>query len=250
MKLLLGIFISLITLSCVCSYPFADSGAEYTIIKATTPPKIDGKLDDVIWKFVEPAKIGLKNAFGVKATKESLAYAVYDDKAIYVAFHRLDKDVKSIKATVGNRDGNVWEDDEFELFLDVDHDHVTYWQICLNSLNTIWDCYNSGAGCNGGDNLNWETATSVGATQDWFAEIKVTLSELGVKTPPKVGDVWGVNFAGHVISGVIDEWVTWSDIGPSFHVPKGFGNMIFSNKKALVSSSGKLPSLWAEIKSQ
>ena len=227
----------------------ADSGAEYIIIKTTVPPRIDGKLDDIIWKFTEPAVIGLINANGVKAKKKSNAYMVYDNNAIYVGFQRFDKDLDSIKADTKNRDGNVWEDDEFELFIDVDHDHATYWQIAVNPNNAVWDCYNPGGGCDGANNLKTEpqTAVSLGVKEDWFAEIKIPLKDLDVKETPKAGTIWGINFAGHVLTG-LDEWVTWSDIGASFHVPAGFGNGTFSSKSASVSSSDKLPSLWGLLK--
>jgi hypothetical protein len=228
----------------------ADSGAEYTIMKTSVPPKIDGKLNDVVWKFAEPAVIGLINANGVKAQKKSNAYMVYDDNAIYVGFQRFDKDLDSIVANTKNHDGNVWEDDEFELFLDVDHDQSTYWQIAINTNNAIFDCYNPGGGCDNVQNLKSDpqTAVSLGAKEDWFAEIKIPLKDLDVKETPKAGTIWGLNFAGHVLSG-IDEWVTWSDIGASFHVPTGFGIGIFSIKLASVSPLGKLPFLWGLLKS-
>ncbi len=141
----------------------------------------------------------------------------------------------------------MWEDDEFELFLDATHDHATYWQICINSDNVIWDCYNPGGGCSGPDNTDWETATSVGKEEDWFAEIKISFDALDVAETPKSGDVWGVNFCGRVLTGM-DEWVTWSDIGASFHTPTGFGNMIFSSKALAVEPVGKLPVLWGQMK--
>lgn len=233
---------------CFLGTASADSGAEYTIIKTTVPPKVDGKLDDIIWKFVTPAELTLTNQ-RAKATKKSLAYAVYDKDYLYFAFHRFDKDLKKLVANAGARDGNVWEDDEFELFLDTNHDHATYWQLCINVKNVLWDCKNSGGGCQGGENTNWETAASKGEKEDWFAEVKISFKDLGVKQTPKPKDVWGVNFCGRVMSG-IDEWVTWSDIGASFHVPTGFGNMIFSSESAAVSSRGKLPVVWGKIKNQ
>lgn len=140
---------------------FAGSGAEYTIIRATVPPRIDGKLDDVVWSLITPAELALTNN-RTEATKLSLAYAVYDDKFIYVGFHRFEPDLKKLVTNAQNRDGSVWEDDEFELFLDVNHDHLDYWQICINSDNVIWDCFNSGGGCDGAENTDWETATSLG----------------------------------------------------------------------------------------
>lgn len=231
---------------CFIQNASSDSGAEYSIIRTTLPPKIDGKLDDTVWKYAEPAELALTNN-GTKVTKESLAYGVYDDSFLYFGFHRFDKDLNKLLTNAKTRDGNVWEDDEFELFLDTSHDHTTYWQICINTANVIWDCQNPGGGCGGGANIDWETATTIGAKEDWFAEIKISYKELDVETAPKPGDVWGVNFCGHVLSGV-DEWVTWSDIGASFHVPTGFGNMIFSNKAAAVEPTGKISILWGQIK--
>ena len=223
----------------------ADSGAEYTIARTSAPPRIDGKLDDPVWTVVEPAELALTDQ-GVEATKKSLAYGVYDDDFLYFGFHRIDDDLGKLKLDAQNRDGNVWEDDEFELFLDANHDHATYWQICLNGDNVIWDCYNPGAGCNGGNDTDWETATDIDNDEDWFAEIKVSFKALDTKTP-KAGDVWGVNFCGHVLTG-LDEWVTWSDIGPSFHTPTGFGNMTFSGEVLAVGSAGKLSTLWGRMK--
>jgi hypothetical protein len=243
------IIIFILTCMMLSSFPdraLADSGAEYIILRTSFPPKIDGVLDDIAWKYASPAEIALTNQ-RTKAKKKSLAYGVYDEDFLYFAFHRFDKDLNKLMANAKSRDGRVWEDDEFELFLDTNHDHTTYWQLCLNVENVQFDCRNSGGGCQSGENTNWETATSKGRSEDWFAEVKVAFKDLGVNETPKPGDVWGVNFCGHVKSG-IDEWVTWSDIGASFHNPSGFGNMIFSKESVAVGPAGKLPILWGWVK--
>lgn len=242
MWILISVFLAL----CFPEEALTDSGAEYSIIKVTLPPKIDGKLDDAIWKYAEPAEIGLTDQGG-KVTKMSVAYGVYDDSYLYFAFHRMDKDVGKLEADAKGRDSSVWDDDEFELFIDTNHDHKTYWQLCVNTVNEIFDCENIGANCDSATNADWETAVTVGAKEDWFLEVKIGYQDLDVKEKPKPGDVWGVNFCGHVKSG-IDEWVTWSDIGASFHTPAGFGNMTFSSKAASVKPVGALSAFWGKIK--
>lgn len=244
--IIIAVFISMFTILCFSEKAIADSGAEYNIIRVTLPPKIDGKLDDIIWKYAEPAEIGLTNT-GAKATKLSIAYGVYDDNFLYFAFHRKEKDLGKLEADAKGRDSAIWDDDEFELFIDTNHDHKTYWQICVNSANEIFDCENSGANCDNAVNIDFETAASLGAKEDWFLEIKISYKELKAKQTPKPGDVWGVNFCGHVKSG-IDEWVTWSNIGASFHKPDGFGNMTFSSKSAALKSNGKASTLWGLLK--
>ena len=251
-KLLISMTVIMSVLACLMlcflERASADSGAEYIIIRTTLPPNIDGILNDLIWKAVKPAEIALTNQ-SAEATKKSLAYGAYDDDYLYFAFHRFDKDLNKLVVVAQNRDGAVWSDDEFELFLDMNHDHTTYWQLCLNVENVQCDCCNSGAACDNAEDTDWDTATSQGAKEDWFAEVKVAFKDLDVRQTPKPDDVWGVNFCGHVKSG-IDEWVTWSDIGSSFHTPTGFGNMIFSKESAAVSPAGKLPIVWGQVKNQ
>ena len=252
-KTLISIFT--ILLFCVCSIlcllytsALASTDAEYTIVRTSVPPKIDGNLNDVVWKFVEPAELALTNQGG-KATKKSLAYAVYDNTYLYFAFHRLDKDINKLKADAAGRDGSVWEDDEFELFLDANYDQATYWQLCINSENGLFDCYNSGGGCDVAEDTDWDTATKLGEKEDWFAEVRVSFKNLDVKEVPKDRDVWGLNFCGRVMSGV-DEWVTWADIGAAFHVPTGFGTMIFSKEVRTIDCLDKLPVVWGQVKNQ
>ena len=63
-----------------------------------TPPIIDGKLDDAIWKDAIPIS-GFKSFspdFGKDASERTIAYAAYDSENLYFAFYCYDREPKKI----------------------------------------------------------------------------------------------------------------------------------------------------------
>lgn len=105
-------------------------------------------------------------------------------------------------------DDASWRDDCMEVFLDVNHDHVSFCQIVVNSLGTIFDMYNDGS-TNGGDigwNGEYEVATHVGENF-CSAEIGIAATQFDKEINP--GDVWGFNVARICIANAAEygQWV-------------------------------------------
>jgi hypothetical protein len=110
-------------------------------------------------------------------------------------------------------DAVIFQDPDFEVFIDPDGDRQNYYEFEMNALNTGWDLILKKAYIDGGPALNeWEipglkTAVSVNGTFDqpndtdrgWSVEMAFPWKALGEfskqKAPPNEGDVWRVDFS-------------------------------------------------------
>ena len=85
----------------------------------TTPPKLDGVLDDEAWPASpRPSIPGCRNPLRGQAEQQhTQVWVAYDSKAIYFAFKALDSEPDKIRTTISRRD-NVWSDDWVGVSLD------------------------------------------------------------------------------------------------------------------------------------
>ena len=86
----------------------------------TTPPKVDGVLDDEAWAR-EPEALDPWMSYnplrGEAEQQHTQVWVAYDSKAIYFAFKALDSEPDKIRTTISRRD-NVWSDDWVGVSLD------------------------------------------------------------------------------------------------------------------------------------
>jgi hypothetical protein len=157
---------------------------------------------------------------GGQETRFRLAY---DDTRLYLAVEADEKNASAIKTPDRERDGNIWEDDSIELFLDTKHDRKTYYQFLSNLKGAGYD----GAGGPefgrwGTDkrwNAEWQSVAKIGR-KGYVMEVAVPFAELGV-SPPKPGDVWGLN-VGRTRSGPTGKtpsgtFAAWAFVQSGFH---------------------------------
>jgi len=220
---------------------------EYTCIRATDPPAIDGKLDDPVWQQAEPTEAFVRfdeNREDGKSLKTTAKMA-WDDGALYVAWECEDPDVWSAITT---RDGNLWEGEVVEVYVDPDGDGKTYKEIELNPLNVVVDLNipESVKGAPLGveqarkwDAVQIETAVQVeGTTQDredidtsWTAEMAIPLRNFTTakNLPPHVGDTWRVQLFRIERSNTLadPQFSSWSATD-TFHNPDRFGRIVFA----------------------
>jgi hypothetical protein len=217
-----------------------------------TKPKIDGKLDDDVWKsapstgpFVD-VSTGRRNAtFPVNATVKVL----WDDQGMYLGF-----DVKDPDVTGGFdrklSDPHLWTKDTVEIMVDPegDGDNKDYYEIQINPQNLVFDSQF--------DDYNQPKKDPDGpfGHQEWSASLKSAVTINGTidqpadrdqgyvveamlpwsafnktkKVPPAPGDIWRINFyAMQNNSGV-----AWSAIlqQGNFHKASRFGRVLFAEK--------------------
>ena len=88
--------------------------------RVTTPPKLDGVLDDEAWSAgpmtLDPW-MSYNPSRGQRELLQTQVWVAYDDKAIYFAFKCLDPEPDKIRTTISRRD-NVWNDDWVGVSLD------------------------------------------------------------------------------------------------------------------------------------
>ena len=89
----------------------------------SSPPKIDGKMDETIWE--KGAVINDFTQFepqeGARPSEKTVAYLGYDKRNLYIAFRCYDSNPKAIRASLTQRD-RVFGDDEVTIYLDTFND--------------------------------------------------------------------------------------------------------------------------------
>jgi hypothetical protein len=212
--------------------------------RTSQPPKVDGVLDDPVWRTAAP--LGEFSCFGPREGKPPFATEAkmaWDDANLYVAFRCEDPDVWS---TLKERDANLWEGEVCEVYVDPDGDGRHYKEFELNPLNAVIDL-DIPQGPDIGDvnesrkwnSPEWKTAVHVAGTVDnradvdqgWTAEMAIPLADLkpAPHLPPQIGDTWRVQLYRIDRSKSLGEKLMFAGWSPTdtFHNPKRFGYVTF-----------------------
>ena len=222
-----------------------EPGYEIIIPQITVPPRIDGNLDDAIWRAFEPVEWGNINTGGeVDKDQFSRSWAAYDDKFIYVAFENLEPDTASLTTDQKIRDIDVWMDDAAELFIEPNNvGNEPYFQIVINADNLTYDDENGGL--KRAWNPRLESATRI-YNDRWVLELKIPFEDFGFDRTP-TGETWGWNFNRHIMTNA-STCTGWATTGPSFHTPQRFGDLTFGMILTSAKPSDRLAGTWGSIK--
>lgn len=209
---------------------------------ATSSPVIDGNLNDECWKNAEQTRpLTVLGHFDpqitgqwLEAEKKFVTHAAtaqicHDSTNLYIAFRAPAPEDTPARTAATNDDGNAWQGDCIELFLDPMR-QLGFYQIAVNAVGTLAD----GKALPGGASLdnNWKSGVLAKTTRDgagFIVEMALPFSALG-KFPHSAGTVWGVNFTREGKSG--GGLSTWAPVGDAFANPDRFGLLIFESRKA------------------
>ena len=135
---------------------------------------------------------------------------LWDHDYLYVSAYLVETD---LWATLTERDSVIYYDNDFEVFVDPDHDTHDYAELELNAFNTVWDLMlvkpyrNGGPARNEYDIAGLKTAVHLDGTVNnasdtdtgWTVEIAIPWSAFAeltdVPLPPETGDRWRMNFS-------------------------------------------------------
>ncbi|RPI52264.1 MAG: hypothetical protein EHM55_16945 [Acidobacteria bacterium] len=158
----------------------AAAPAELRAHRATTPPTLDGRLDDEVWSH-EPLPLDGWMSYnpmrGEGAAERTYVWIAYDDAAIYFAFRCLDTQPERIRTNISRRD-NAFSDDWVGLSLDSSRAGQLAYHLFVNPSGIQMDALQSGS--NGEDfapDWVWQSAGHVGP-DGWSAEIRVPLENI------------------------------------------------------------------------
>lgn len=233
----------------------------YVCYQAPGPVKLDGRLDEAAWQAAPWTEnfVDIEGGAKPKPRFRTRAKMLWDDEYFYVA---AELEEPQVWGTLTQHDTVIFNDNDFEVFIDPDGDSHEYYEFEMNALNTGWDLRLKKPYKDGGPALNeWEipglkTAVHINGTLNhpadadvgWTLEIafpwKALAEFAGRKTPPAEGNQWRVNFSRvewltDIVDGKHrkrpdkkeDNWV-WSPQGiVDLHRPEKWGYVQFTRKK-------------------
>lgn len=177
------------------------------IPKALTPPVIDGKLDEEVWKTAAVFKDFYQTGPGYNTppSKPTEAYMLYDEHNLYIGFKCWDERDK-IKATVAKRD-DVFDEDNVRLWLDTFNDHRRAYVLGFNPLGIQQDgIYTEGQGADFSVDIVME---SKGVIEDWGWSVEVKVPFKSLRYAGGKGKIWGFSVARNIdrFNDELDEWL-------------------------------------------
>jgi hypothetical protein len=185
-----------------------------TALRVSTPPVLDGRLDDGAWAGapVATAFTQMRPTPGADASFSTEVRVLYDDEAVYVGMRLADPSPGEIAAQLGRRDASGIYSDWAHVLIDSYHDRRTAFRFSVNPRGVQkdvlhYDDYSEDLNWDG----VWETATAV--TEDgWVAEYRIPLSQLRFSPADEDGMVWGINFGREIAR--LNEWSWWAPVLP------------------------------------
>lgn len=191
--------------------------------RGATPPRLDGVLDDPIWKSASPVSLNStdRSADDKAATQLRIAH---DQQFVYVAVSCETADGRAVPPLrPRTRDMDLTEQDRVEFYIDLDRDYGTYYHFAVDRRGCVFeDCW--------GDRT-WDPIWYVASQSDehgYRIEAAIPIGEL-TDMPPVDGVVWAFN-AVRIIPG--RPVLSWSRPAGANPHPEGLGLLLFSDGPA------------------
>ncbi len=112
--------------------------ARYT----STPPQLDGDLNDVVWQNALPInEFFAYQTGGDAAASATTARLLWDDRFLYLGFEMSDRDIRPSALTSGSsgRDGQLYEGDVIEFFTRPDENSPQYFEFEWSPNGDLFD---------------------------------------------------------------------------------------------------------------
>ncbi|MFT5494675.1 MAG: hypothetical protein ACI9TH_000066 [Kiritimatiellia bacterium] len=195
----------------------------YVCPRVTGPVTIDGDLEKPVWRDVPWTDyfVDIEGARKLPPRHHTRAKMMWDDRYLYIGAMLEDP---HLWGTLTEKNAIIFNDNDFEVFIDPDGDRHNYYEFEINALGTIWELsldrpYRDGGPVHRGDNmpgichavklygsLNDPSDTDLG----WSVELAIPWSGLQryagtMSCPPESGDQWRMNFSRvHWLHEIID----------------------------------------------
>jgi len=184
----------------------------YVCRHTDTPIVVDGKLDDPAWQSAAWTDyfVDIQGAAQPKPRFHTRAKMLWDDQFFYIA---AELEEPHVWATLTNHDSVIFQDPDFEVFMDPRGETQPYYEFEMNALNSTWDLLLNKPYMDGGQPHNeWEitgakTAVQIRGTlnnpadtdQGWTVELafpwKVLSEHARHAGPPVEGEQWRIDFS-------------------------------------------------------
>lgn len=152
-------------------------------VRADTPPVIDGKLEESIWKgaaSVDDIFISYNPTDGDILPFKTKVWLAYDPDNLYFAFHCFDDEPEKIKTSITKRD-NMWSDDWIGLAIDTSGNRQFMYELFINPSGMQGDIfYTPSNGENLAPDYVWYSGGKI-VSDGYTVEVKVPLKSLRFK---------------------------------------------------------------------
>ena len=285
-KMIMKRIFSLFIITFVCQKLFAQHSLEQVLQMQSLPKlyqahkinsliQIDGKDDDKVWKIANWSDefVDIEGANKAKPKYNTKVKMLWDDQHLYI-YAKMDE--PHIWGTLNQHDAIIYHDNDFEVFIKPNIHQAPYYEIEINTFNTIMDLMMPKPYRFGGqaimhwDAKNIKSAIHIEGTNNnssdidkyWSVEMAIpfqSLANFATAITPKTNSYWRLNFSrvqwkhdivdGHYTrkreNGKYlpeDNWV-WSPIGLiNMHYPERWGYLQFVEGK---SEEYKFPNSYA-----
>lgn len=188
----------------------------YVAYQVLSPLEIDGQLTEQSWAAAAWTLdfVDIQGALRPAPPLQTRVKMLWDEDYFYIA-SKLEE--PQVWATLTERDAIIFQDDDFEVFIDPDGDGLHYYELEINAFNTVWDLlmlrpYRNNISRQPVNLFNWnipdwQTAVSVQGTindptdedEGWTVEMAIpwsALTELAKPSRrPQEGEQWRINFS-------------------------------------------------------
>ncbi len=197
--------------SILCTqYSFSQDSASKEIIpqkffkavRTTAPPKIDGSLDDEVWKNAEKISDFIQNTpyEGKSPTQWTEVKILYDNFAIYVGAMMYDTSPDSIYHELGNRDDGDLNAEKFRFVVDPYNKRHDAYDFGVYSSGVQLDSRFSDFTYNG----VWQSAVKI-LNNGWSVEMKIPYS--AIRFPNTKEQQWAAQFTRDIRRNrEFDQW--------------------------------------------
>ena len=193
-----------------------DAAPVVRAVRITTPPELDGVLDEPLWREIPPVTGFRQRApvDGAPASEPTEVRIAYDENALYFGFHFFDSEPSRIRRAILERGGRIDKDDRIIIGLDTYHDRRNAYIFEVGALGTQDDALLSDESLDRED-WNWDGVftTETTVTEDgWVLEMAIpftTIRFADVEEP-----VMGIAFARTIRRK--NETAVWPHIGQDY----------------------------------
>lgn len=181
-------------------------------VSPSLAPQIDGVLDDEVWLSVEPIRDFYQSdpVEGAIPSEETSVTIVHDGDTLYIGAVLHVREQRNIIGTIQERDGEIWDDDQFRIQFDTYDTGRDAYGFMVNPLGSRYDyLVENNSSINSYWDTIWQAKVARGA-DGWTVEMAVPLQSL----PHDVSAAtWGMQIVRVIRSR--NEVIRWSTVTQS-----------------------------------
>ncbi len=226
-------FLPLVVLSSLLSALFAPAllaqddltiRPENRPVRITTPPVIDGVLDDAVWQQADAITNFRQTqpVLDAEPSEGNIAYLLYDDDNLYIGFRAFDSDPSTIVANEMRRDADMEPNDHMVVMLDTFSDRRNAFGFSMNPAGALVDArIENNNNWNSQWNGIWDGKAKIDA-EGWTVEMVIPFKTMSFDPN---NDTWGLEIIRRIRRK--NERMRWANISQNRNdvYVAAFGNM-------------------------